>query len=124
LSFAAVCGKAKKGEVEPTCQRWGSMALNSNSERRYCVAEPKRPLTPVYILFYILLSEDSWRILFGLASSFFLAPRLLVDKNFGIWGETMAYFMLMVIGWCIFAYPAKKITGFLKQWVHRQAGRT
>jgi hypothetical protein len=88
-------------------------------KRRSCVAVPKRPLTPAYVFFCILFSEDTWRIAFGLASSFFLAPRLMAERHFGMAGETMLYLMLTVVGWWIFAYPAKKITGFLKQWVHR-----
>jgi hypothetical protein len=76
----------------------------------------------VYALFCILFSEDAWRIAFGLASSFFLGPRLIVQRNFSIWGEMMVYLMLTVIGWWIFAYPAKKIIGFLKQWVQRRSG--
>jgi hypothetical protein len=81
----------------------------------------KRPLTPTYIFFYMLFSEDTWRIAFGLASSFFMVPRLILGRNLSIWGEAMVYLMVTAIGWWIFAYPAKKITGYLKQWVHRQS---
>lgn len=74
----------------------------------------KRPITPTYILFYILFSPDTWRILAGIALSFFVTPGLL-RPDMGAPGRVMLHIMVAAIGWAISGIPAKWITAGLKK---------
>ncbi|MCP4693691.1 MAG: hypothetical protein GY859_36990 [Desulfobacterales bacterium] len=74
----------------------------------------KRPITPTYILFYILFSPDAWRILAGIILSYFATPGLL-RPELGKPGEIMLYIMVAAIGWTISGAPARWITKGLKK---------
>jgi hypothetical protein len=75
----------------------------------------KRPLTPAYIIFYILFSPDTWRILIGIILASFLASPLTRSQDIGLAGRTMVWIMLVSIGWSISALPARKIADFFKR---------
>jgi hypothetical protein len=75
----------------------------------------KRPITPAYVIFYILFSPDTWRILIGIILAGFLVSPLARSQEIGPAGQTMLWVMLVAIGWSISAFPGKKIAGFLKK---------
>ncbi|MCB2146127.1 MAG: hypothetical protein KQI81_06600 [Deltaproteobacteria bacterium] len=79
----------------------------------------KRPITVSYIFFYLLFSEDIWRIVAGFVCALFLGPLLTQGRNLSQGGEVMAWLMIMAIGWSVTAWPAKKITGALQRAVKR-----
>ena len=74
---------------------------------------PKRPLTPTYILFYLLFWPDTWRIAIGLAVALIFAPHLSKTDSSPI--ETgMIAIMLAVIGYAASAKPAQIISTRLR----------
>lgn len=79
----------------------------------------KRPLTLSYIFFYLLFSEDTWRILAGFLFAIFLGPIVTQGRNLSQGGETVVWVMIMAIGWSLTAWPARKITGALKRILKR-----
>ncbi|MEN8246664.1 MAG: hypothetical protein ABFS43_17390 [Thermodesulfobacteriota bacterium] len=73
----------------------------------------KRPLTPAYVIFYILFWPDTWRILMGLLLTLLFTPHLLpADLSMG--GRAMLYVMVAAIGWALSSKPAGWVTGKLK----------
>ena len=79
----------------------------------------KRPLTISYLTFYLLLSEDTWRIAAGFAAAVFLGPLATQGRGLSRAGEAMVWLMIAAIGWSITAWPARKITGALQRAVKR-----
>ncbi len=74
----------------------------------------KRPLTPVYILFFILFSPDTWRIIAGVVFAWILTP-LVVRPDMGSMAVGMLGVMLTCIGYVLFAWPAKKVSRILQK---------
>lgn len=79
----------------------------------------KRPLTVSYIFFYLLLSEDTWRIAAGFVCAVFFGPLVTRDHDLSQSGEVVAWMMIMAVGWSVTAWPAKKITIALRRAVKR-----
>jgi hypothetical protein len=79
----------------------------------------KRPLTVSYIFFYLLFSDDTWRIAAGFLFAVFLGPMVTQGRNLSQGGETVVWVMIMAIGWSVTAWPAKKITAALKKALKR-----
>lgn len=79
----------------------------------------KRPITVSYVFFYLLLSDDAWRIAAGFIGAIFLGPILTQGRNLSQGGEVMVWLMILAIGWSVTAWPAKKITGALQRAVKR-----
>ena len=79
----------------------------------------KHPMTASYIFFYLLFSDDTWRILAGFIMAVTLGPRITQGRNLSQGGEVMVWLMIMAIGWSISGWPAKKITGMLKNAVKK-----
>jgi len=76
----------------------------------------KRPLSPAYILFYILFWPDTWRILVGLLLALLFTPFILpADMAFS--GRAMLYVMVTAIGWSLSHKPAIWITAQLKKMI-------
>ena len=82
---------------------------------------PKPTLTVSYIFFYLLFSDDAWRIAAGLVCALFLGPMLTQGRNLSQGGEVMVWLMILAIGWSVTAWPAKKITGALQRALKRAA---
>jgi len=74
----------------------------------------KRPITPTYIVFYILFAPDTWRILFGFVISILLTPEI-VPPDLSMAGRVMLHVMILAIGWAITGKPAAWITAGLKK---------
>lgn len=83
----------------------------------------KPRLSVAYILFYLLLSKDSWRIATGFVLAVILGPLITQGRNIGTAGEVMVWLMVMAIGWSIAAWPARKITAILQRAI-RQASKS
>ena len=79
----------------------------------------KRPLTPAYIIFYILFWPDTWRILTGLVLSLLVTPYIL-PAEMSMAGRAMLYVMVAAIGWALSSKPAGWITGKLKSLILKQ----
>ena len=79
----------------------------------------KRPINVSYIFFYLLFSDDTWRIAAGFVCALFLGPLLTQGRNLSRVGEVMVWLMILAIGWSVTAWPAKKITGALQRAVKR-----
>ncbi|MFZ3044554.1 MAG: hypothetical protein WA151_01460 [Desulfatirhabdiaceae bacterium] len=76
----------------------------------------KRPLTPGYILFYILFSPEIWRILIGILAAWLLAP-VIVSPDMAQSARVMLWIMIAVIGYTICGVPARWITHMLVKWI-------
>ena len=74
----------------------------------------KRPLTPGYILFYILFWPDSWQILIGLMVAWFLTP-LILSADMTTVVVVVLYIMMATIGYAASRGPARGITRLLKK---------
>ncbi len=83
---------------------------------------PKRQLSFTYILFYLILSEDTWRIAAGFIFAAIIGPKIAGASDVSVAGEVMLWLMLLAIGWGIAGWPARKITGMLKKAV-KKAGK-
>lgn len=79
----------------------------------------KRPLTVSYILFYLLFSDDTWRIAVGFVCAVFFGPLVAQGRNLNQGAEVILWLMIMAIGWSVSAWPAKKITAALQRAVKR-----
>ena len=82
----------------------------------------KRPFSASYIFFYLLFSDDTWRVLAGFIMAVSLGPMVTQGRNLSQGGEVMVWLMIMAIGWSIAGWPARKITGALKKTVKKVSG--
>lgn len=73
----------------------------------------KRPITPTYIVFYLLFFPDTWRILAGIVVAVLLVPKI-APADLAPAGRAMLHVMVAGIGWAVTARPARWITGRLK----------
>lgn len=74
----------------------------------------KRPITPSYIVFYILFSPDTWRILIGVIISILTTPHV-VTPEMGISGKVLLYIMIATIGYTGAALPGRWISNMFKK---------
>lgn len=71
-------------------------------------APKKKRLTPAYVLYYILLSEDTWRFVMGILVAVFLAPTLLPFDRTGL-GRYVMFLVVVAIVWTVSRAPARWI---------------
>lgn len=76
----------------------------------------KRPITPAYIIFFILFLPDSWRILMGIALGALLGP-YLIEPDMAAPGRAIMFLMIATIGYAATGVPARWITQLLKKWI-------
>ena len=74
----------------------------------------RRPVTPAYVIFYVLFSTDTWRILIGVILAVIFTPRVLT-ADLHTAGRVMVYVMVATIGWALSGKPARWITAALKK---------
>jgi hypothetical protein len=79
----------------------------------------KRPITASYIFFYLLFSDDTWRIAAGFIGAVVLGPMATRGRGLSPGAEVLVWLMIMAIGWSVTAWPARKITEALKRAVKR-----
>jgi hypothetical protein len=76
----------------------------------------KRPLTPSYIFFYILFSQETWRILFAIVFAIIIAPKTYTSDTQFL-GQVLMYLMVAGIGFAAAGVPARLITRMFKKMV-------
>ena len=74
----------------------------------------KRPLTPGYIIFYLLFSADTYRIIAGVILSILITPGI-APPELQPAGRLMLYIMLAAIGWAVTARPGQWIANYMKK---------
>jgi len=79
----------------------------------------RRPLTPAYVIFYILFWPDTWRILTGVLMALLFTPYIL-PADLGTGGSAILYVMVAAIGWALSGKPAGWITTKLKRLILRR----
>ncbi len=72
-----------------------------------------------YLVFYVLFSPDTWRILAGLAAALLMGPRLTAGKTSGPFGEVIIWVMLLALGYALSAPLGKLISDKLTAMVRR-----
>ena len=72
------------------------------------------------MFFYLIFSEDAWRIGFGIVFAYVLAPSIMATRELQLGGTILVYLMLISIGWWLFGFPARKITRFLMIWIRNK----
>jgi len=75
---------------------------------------PKRPITPGYIIFYILFWPDTWRILIGVLAAVLLVPRI-INGDMTVFAMAMLHVMVAGIGYAASGRIAGAIVRFLKK---------
>jgi hypothetical protein len=80
------------------------------------ILSKKRPLTPGYVIFYIIFLPDTWQALVGLLAAFFLTP-LILSPEMGVSAEILLYIMIATIGYAASRGPARGLTRMIKKWV-------
>lgn len=76
---------------------------------------PKRPLTPQYILFYLLFWPDTWRAVLGIVLATWLSPVVIRSGDVSGAGRPLIWFMLAVIGWAVTGWPGRRIAAFWRR---------
>lgn len=76
----------------------------------------KRPLTPSYVLFYILFLPDTWQVLIGVLAAYLITPSIL-SPEMTLPARAMIYIMMATIGYAASKVPARGITRMLKKWI-------
>ncbi len=76
----------------------------------------KRPITANYIFFYILFSQDTWRIMIAIVFSFLVAP-YTYEPDTEVFGRVLLYIMVAGIGFAAGGLPARLITRMIKKLV-------
>lgn len=76
----------------------------------------RRPVTPAYIIFYILFLPDSWRILIGMAAAA-LFYHFVTGPEMDAVGRGIVLIMVAAIGYAASGIPARFISGCLKKWI-------
>ncbi len=77
---------------------------------------PREKLTPLYVLFYVLFSPDTYRVLAGIVCGAVLMPKLLPQET-TVLGKYVLFLMLFCIGWAASGVPARWIAGRLQSLV-------
>ena len=74
----------------------------------------KRPLTLSYIIFYLLFSPDTWRILMGVIAAVIIVP-LIAKPDMGLGARAVLFIMLATIGYTATGVPGRWIAQFFKK---------
>jgi hypothetical protein len=70
----------------------------------------------LYIIFYLLFSPDTWRILIGLVSAILIAPR--AAAGYGLAAQTVVWLMILALGYVLSAPVGKFISKRLSAAMH------
>jgi len=70
-------------------------------------------MTPAYLFFYLLLSDDTWRLVIGVSLAVILGPYLLPLDQTGM-GIYVMFITTVVIGWAVSKVPSRWIVRQLK----------
>jgi hypothetical protein len=76
----------------------------------------KRPVTPAYVIFYILFSPDTWRIVMGVILAVLMVPHI-VKPDMTLIARGVVFVMVATIGYAASGLPARGITKMLKRMI-------
>ncbi len=76
----------------------------------------KRPVTASYVFFYILFSQDTWRLCVAILFSVLVAPYTYAPDT-DIFGRAVLHLMVAGIGFAAGGLPARLIVRMLKKWI-------
>lgn len=74
----------------------------------------RRPVTPAYVIFYILFLPDSWRILIGFAAAA-IFDHFFTGSEADAVGRTIIFLMAAAIGYAVSSVPGRLIAGMMKK---------
>ncbi len=74
----------------------------------------QRRITPSYVFFYVLFSQDTWRILIGIMASLLVTPHIFTP-DMELAARLVLYAMLAAIGYTGAGIPARLISGGFKK---------
>lgn len=69
----------------------------------------KRKISTAYVIFYIIFLPDTYRVLFGLAAAWLLAPSVIASQPMTFSGKVMLWIMIATIGYAATGMIGKKI---------------
>jgi len=73
----------------------------------------------LFIVFYLLFSPDTWRILIGLAAALIIGPMATAGSDYGPASQTIIWLMILVIFYVLSApvgrFISKRLTSALKK---------
>lgn len=92
------------------------MAKRLSAQNRATRQPPKsdRPRTLSYIVFYILFSADSYRVLIGMAAGALFSPPL-IQPDQSTPGKIVLFLMIATIGYALSAAPGRGIAAYLRK---------
>ena len=73
----------------------------------------------LYVVFYLLFSPDTWRILIGLLAALIIGPKATAGGDYGTAGQTVIWLMILVIFYVLSApvgrFISKRLTSTFKK---------
>lgn len=64
----------------------------------------------LYIVFYLLFSPDTWRVLIGLAAALIIGPKATAGGDYGPAGQAVIWLMILAIFYVLSAPVGKFIS--------------
>jgi hypothetical protein len=68
----------------------------------------------LYVVFYLIFSPDTWRILIGLLAAMIIAPRAVVGGDYTTAGQVVIWLMILTLGYVLSApigrFISKRLT--------------
>jgi hypothetical protein len=72
----------------------------------------------LYVLFYLIFSPDTWRILIGLLSALYIGPRATEGGDYPPVGQAVIWLMILVIFYVLSApagkFISKRLTSLIR----------
>ena len=73
----------------------------------------------LFVVFYLLFSPDTWRILIGLAAALIIGPRATAGGGYTPVGQAVIWLMILVIFYMLSApvgkFISRRLTGTFKK---------
>lgn len=73
----------------------------------------------LFVVFYLLFSPDTWRVLIGLAAALIIGPRATAAGDYGPAGQAIIWLMILVIFYVLSApvgrFISRRLTEVLKK---------
>ena len=57
----------------------------------------------LYVVFYLIFSPDTWRILIGLLAALLIGPRVVADGSYSPAGQVVIWLMILALGYVLSA---------------------
>ena len=70
----------------------------------------------LYIVFYLIFSPDTWRILIGLLAALIIGPKVVANGSYSPVGQVVIWLMILALGYVLSApigrFISKRLTAF------------